>query len=173
MPKISIIVPVYNVEKYLEKCVRSILAQTFTDFELILVDDGSPDSSGAMCDQFAEQDQRVKVIHKENGGLSDARNAGIEIATGEYLGFVDSDDYIADDMYETLYNQIVTYEAELATVGMIDVYENRESRLTDKKEIKILSQNEAIQAVLDSTDVYAYAVNKLYKKELFNKVRYP
>ena len=105
MPKISIIVPVYNVEKYLEKCVRSILAQTFTDFELILVDDGSPDSSGAMCDQFAEQDQRVKVIHKENGGLSDARNAGIEIATGEYLGFVDSDDYIADDMYETLYNQ--------------------------------------------------------------------
>ncbi|MGG7017821.1 UNVERIFIED_CONTAM: glycosyltransferase family 2 protein, partial [Pseudomonas aeruginosa] len=74
-------------------------------------------------------------------------------------------------MYETLYNQIVTYEAELATVGMIDVYENRESRLTDKKEIKILSQNEAIQAVLDSTDVYAYAVNKLYKKELFNKVR--
>ncbi|MFG5582092.1 glycosyltransferase, partial [Enterococcus faecalis] len=89
------------------------------------------------------------------GGLSDARNAGIEIATGEYLGFVDSDDYIADDMYETLYNQIVTYEAELATVGMIDVYENRESRLTDKKEIKILSQNEAIQAVLDSTDVYA------------------
>ena len=173
MPKISIIVPVYNVEKYLEKCVRSILAQTFTDFELILVDDGSPDSSGAMCDQFAEQDQRVKVIHKENGGLSDARNAGIELATGEYLGFVDSDDYIADDMYETLYNQIVTYEAELATVGMIDVYENRESRLTDKKEIKILSQNEAIQAVLDSTDVYAYAVNKLYKKELFNKVRYP
>lgn len=93
MPKISIIVPVYNVEKYLEKCVRSILAQTFTDFELILVDDGSPDSSGAMCDQFAEQDQRVKVIHKENGGLSDARNAGIELATGEYLGFVDSDDY--------------------------------------------------------------------------------
>ena len=97
------------------------------------MDDGSPDSSGAMCDQFAEQDQRVKVIHKENGGLSDARNAGIELATGEYLGFVDSDDYIADDMYETLYNQIVTYEAELATVGMIDVYENRESRLTDKK----------------------------------------
>ncbi|MGC3206532.1 glycosyltransferase, partial [Enterococcus faecalis] len=83
------------------------------------------------------------------------RNAGIELATGEYLGFVDCDDYIADDMYETLYNQIVTYEAVLATVGMIDVYENRESRLTDKKEIIILSQNEAIQAVLDSTDVNA------------------
>ncbi|NST07596.1 glycosyltransferase, partial [Enterococcus faecalis] len=123
MPKISIIVPVYNVEKYLEKCVRSILAQTFTDFELILVDDGSPDSSGAMCDQFAEQDQRVKVIHKENGGLSDARNAGIEIATGEYLGFVDSDDYIADDMYELLYTNIVKEDADLSICGIYDVYE--------------------------------------------------
>lgn len=125
MPKISIIVPVYNVEKYLEKCVRSILAQTFTDFELILVDDGSPDSSGAMCDQFAEQDQRVKVIHKENGGLSDARNAGIEIATGEYLGFVDSDDYIADDMYELLYTNIVKEDADLSICGIYDVYEGR------------------------------------------------
>lgn len=126
MPKISIIVPVYNVEKYLEKCVRSILAQTFTDFELILVDDGSPDSSGAMCDQFAEQDQRVKVIHKENGGLSDARNAGIEIATGEYLGFVDSDDYIADDMYELLYTNIVKEDADLSICGIYDVYEGKE-----------------------------------------------
>lgn len=125
MPKISIIVPVYNVEKYLEKCVRSILAQTFTDFELILVDDGSPDSSGAMCDQFAEQDQRVKVIHKENGGLSDARNAGIEIATGEYLGFVDSDDYIADDMYELLYTNIVKEDADLSICGIYDVYEGK------------------------------------------------
>ncbi|HEL7541574.1 TPA: glycosyltransferase, partial [Enterococcus faecalis] len=126
MPKISIIVPVYNVEKYLEKCVRSILAQTFTDFELILVDDGSPDSSGAMCDQFAEQDERVKVIHKENGGLSDARNAGIEIATGEYLGFVDSDDYIADDMYELLYTNIVKEDADLSICGIYDVYEGKE-----------------------------------------------
>ena len=129
MPKISIIVPVYNVEKYLEKCVRSILAQTFTDFELILVDDGSPDSSGAMCDQFAEQDQRVKVIHKENGGLSDARNAGIEIATGEYLGFVDSDDYIADDMYELLYTNIVKEDADLSICGIYDVYEGKELSL--------------------------------------------
>ncbi|MFR2551722.1 MAG: glycosyltransferase [Clostridioides difficile] len=126
MPKISIIVPVYNVEKYLEKCVRSILAQTFTDFELILVDDGSLDSSGAMCDQFAEQDQRVKVIHKENGGLSDARNAGIELATGEYLGFVDSDDYIADDMYELLYTNIVKEDADLSICGIYDVYEGKE-----------------------------------------------
>ncbi|HFU5892253.1 TPA: glycosyltransferase family 2 protein, partial [Enterococcus faecium] len=92
MCEISIIVPIYNVEQYLRKCVDSILAQTFTDFEVILVDDGSPDNSGAICDEYAKLDSRVRVIHKENGGLSDARNAGIEIAKGKYLGFVDSDD---------------------------------------------------------------------------------
>ncbi|MCB8516908.1 glycosyltransferase, partial [Enterococcus durans] len=100
MCEISIIVPIYNVEQYLRKCVDSILAQTFTDFEVILVDDGSPDNSGAICDEYAKLDSRVRVIHKENGGLSDARNAGIEIAKGKYLGFVDSDDFIDKDMYE-------------------------------------------------------------------------
>ncbi|KAF3371822.1 glycosyl transferase family 2, partial [Enterococcus faecium] len=93
MCEISIIVPVYKVEKYLRKCVDSILAQTFTDFEVILVDDGSPDNSGKICDEYAEKDNRVRVIHKENGGLSSARNAGIDVARGKYLGFVDSDDY--------------------------------------------------------------------------------
>ncbi|EME8139564.1 glycosyltransferase, partial [Enterococcus faecium] len=102
MCEISIIVPIYNVEQYLRKCVDSILAQTFTDFEVILVDDGSPDNSGAICDEYAKLDSRVRVIHKENGGLSDARNAGIEIAKGKYLGFVDSDDFIDKDMYEIL-----------------------------------------------------------------------
>ena len=90
MCEISIIVPVYKVEKYLRKCVDSILAQTFTDFEVILVDDGSPDNSGKICDEYAEKDNRVRVIHKENGGLSSARNAGIDVARGKYLGFVDS-----------------------------------------------------------------------------------
>ncbi|WP_338367787.1 glycosyltransferase family 2 protein, partial [Enterococcus faecium] len=89
MCEISIIVPVYKVEKYLRKCVDSILAQTFTDFEVILVDDGSPDNSGKICDEYAEKDNRVRVIHKENGGLSSARNAGIDVARGKYLGFVD------------------------------------------------------------------------------------
>ncbi|MDT6814838.1 glycosyltransferase, partial [Enterococcus faecium] len=97
MCEISIIVPVYKVEKYLRKCVDSILAQTFTDFEVILVDDGSPDNSGKICDEYAEKDNRVRVIHKENGGLSSARNAGIDVARGKYLGFVDSDDYIDED----------------------------------------------------------------------------
>ena len=94
MCEVSIIVPIYNVEKYLPRCIESILAQTFTDFELILVDDGSPDRCGEICDYYKKKDKRVKVIHKENGGLSSARNAGINIAIGDYIGFVDSDDYI-------------------------------------------------------------------------------
>lgn len=122
VPEISIIVPVYNVEKYLDKCVNSILNQTFQDFELILVDDGSPDNCGEMCDDYAARDKRVTVIHQVNGGLSAARNAGIEIAKGRYLGFVDSDDYIAEDMYELLYNNLKNEDADLATVGFLDVY---------------------------------------------------
>lgn len=103
---ISVIVPVYKVEPYLDRCVRSIVEQTYTDLEIILVDDGSPDNCPAICDAWAERDSRVKVIHKQNGGLSDARNAGMDIATGEYIGFVDSDDWIAPEMYQILYNML-------------------------------------------------------------------
>lgn len=106
MPVISIIVPVYKVEKYLPMCITSILEQTFTDFELILVDDGSPDKCPVICDQFAQTDCRIKVVHKENGGLSDARNAGLKVAKGKYIGFVDSDDFIRRDMYEILLREL-------------------------------------------------------------------
>lgn len=105
-PLVSVVVPIYNVEKYLERCVNSILNQTYKNLEVILVDDGSPDNSPALCDKFAEEDSRVKVIHKENGGLSSARNAGINSATGKYIGFVDSDDDIELDMYEKMLNVI-------------------------------------------------------------------
>jgi glycosyltransferase involved in cell wall biosynthesis len=125
MCEISIIVPVYDVEKYLKKCVDSILNQTFKDFELILVDDGSPDNSGAICDQYAEKDSRVRVIHKENGGLSDARNAGIEVARGKYLGFVDSDDFVNEDMYKQLYTSIIENNADLSICGIFDLYEGK------------------------------------------------
>ena len=97
-PLLSIIVPVYNVEKYIERCIKSILNQSFTNFELILVDDGSPDNCGKICDEYKKKDSRIKVIHKKNGGLSDARNAGLNIATGKYIGFVDSDDIIHPQM---------------------------------------------------------------------------
>ena len=99
MCRVSVIVPVYKVEPYLRECVESVMAQTLTDIEIILVDDGSPDNCGAICDEYAAKDTRITVIHKENGGLSDARNVGLDIATGEYIGFVDSDDWIYPKMY--------------------------------------------------------------------------
>ena len=114
MPQISVIVPVYKVEKYIDRCVRSILGQTYADFELILVDDGSPDNSPAMCDAWAGQDARIRVIHKENGGLSSARNAGMEIAAGEYFHFVDSDDVIHPDCLQILMTCIRRTGAEIA-----------------------------------------------------------
>ena len=104
---ISIIVPIYNVEKQLSECIESILNQTFMNFELILVDDGSPDKCGEICDEYEKKDKRIKVIHKKNGGLSDARNAGLDIAKGKYIGFVDSDDIIHPEMYERMYNCIM------------------------------------------------------------------
>ena len=112
-PLISVIVPVYNVEKYLRKCVDSIVNQTYKNLEIILVDDGSPDNCGKICDEFAEMDNRVMVIHKENGGLSSARNAGLDIATGEYITFVDSDDYIENDTYEKVVVAINKFDSDL------------------------------------------------------------
>ena len=117
MPEISIIVPVYKVEKYLRHCVDSILAQTFTDFELLLIDDGSPDNSGAICDEYAEKDNRVRVFHKENGGVSSARNLGLDNARGTYIMFCDSDDYVADNWAEKLYEFMNYNEANLSICG--------------------------------------------------------
>lgn len=140
-PLISIIVPVYNVEKYLPKCLDSIMNQTYKNLEIILVDDGSTDNSGIICDKYSEGDRRIKVIHKENGGLSDARNKGLDIAKGEYVGFVDSDDYIAEDMYEYLYAFILENNLDVAMCASCDVYEDKiiypknfESIILDKKE---------------------------------------
>ena len=122
--KLSIIVPIYNVEPYLRKCIDSILAQTFTDFECILVDDGSPDNCPTICDEYAKKDSRIRVIHKENGGLSDARNAGLDIAQGEYIGFVDSDDYILEDMYSQMILKMDLYHADIVVCGIENIDEN-------------------------------------------------
>lgn len=172
MCKISIIVPVYNVEKYLKKCVDSILAQTFKDFELILVDDGSPDNSGAMCDQYAKEDARVKVIHKENGGLSSARNAGIEAAKGDYLGFIDSDDFIATDMYELLYTNSIKEDADVSICGIFDVFQGKEPKVLPAKYI-VADKKEAMKLVLEAQLISVHAVNKLYKADIFQSIRYP
>ena len=172
MCEISIIVPVYKVEKYLKKCVDSILAQTFSDFELILVDDGSPDNSGRICDDYAKKDARVRVVHKQNGGLSSARNAGIEVAKGKYLGFVDSDDYIAEDMYELLYKAITKEEADLSICGIYDVYEGKDPIIKPTIK-KTVTAEEALLLILQGNIISVHAVNKLYKRELFSTIRYP
>src|ERR1035437_5330472 len=113
-PPISIIVPIYNIERYLSKCIDSILVQTFINFELILVNDGSTDNCGKIINEYAQKDSRIVVIHKKNGGVSSARNAGLDLAQGEYIGWVDADDYIATDMYETLYHLAIDYNADIS-----------------------------------------------------------
>lgn len=175
MEKISVIVPVYNVEKYIDKCMDSITNQTYKNLEIILVDDGSTDSSGKICDEYAKKDNRIKVIHKENGGLSSARNAGIDIASGKYIGFIDSDDYIELDMYETLYNIITEKNADISACGVIDVYNNNTKVVKNDSRIVELNTEQALKTFLEAkgTGHSVFAVNKLYKKEVFENIRYP
>ena len=118
MPLISVIVPIYNVEPYIHKCIDSIVSQTFADFELILVDDGSPDNCGKICDEYAKKDSRVHVIHKKNGGLASARNAGIDVAKGKYISFVDSDDYLDIDFLSAYYNAINDRDVDIVHSGL-------------------------------------------------------
>lgn len=172
MSIISVIVPVYNVEKYLNRCVDSILRQTLSDIEIILVDDGSTDQSGNICDTYAEKDSRIQVIHKENGGLSSARNCGIEKAQSPYIGFIDSDDYIAEDMYEVLFNEIVCEEADIVMCGLYDCYEGKQPIVNEKKEKLVLNSKEAIKMVMEAKKTTVSAVNKLYKREIFETIRY-
>ena len=170
--KISVIVPVYNVEAYLEKCVESILKQTYTNLEILLVNDGSTDNSGELCDQLAQRDQRIRVIHKENGGLSDARNRGIEDASSDLIGFIDSDDYIDEDMYETLYRQMLESNADLSMCGHYDVYHQIPEKQVATIQTWELTPQEAIKMVMEAKILSVTAVNKLYKKELFEQLRF-
>ena len=172
-PSISVIVPVYNVEHYLRKCLDSIIEQTVRDIEIIVVDDGSTDSSGEICDTYLDRDSRVKVFHKENGGLSSARNFGIEKATGEYIGFVDSDDFIEPDMYEILLHLIKRYKADLSMCGLYDVFDGKPRAVFKTTEEWFVDKVKAMEIVLEAKIVSVTAVNKLYKKELFNTIRYP
>ena len=172
MPKLSIMVPVYKVEKYLRKCIDSILSQTFTDFELILVNDGSPDKSPDICEEYKQRDSRIVVIHKENGGLSDTRNAGLDVAKGDYFGFVDSDDHIAPNMYETL---ISVMEEKDCDMVICDNYRESPEGITIQnwlEESKSFNREEAMFQLL-TDKIGSQAWNKLYKKELFAEIRYP
>lgn len=171
---ISIIIPVYNVEKYLETCVYSVIYQTYENLEIILVDDGSSDNSGKLCDRFLKLDKRIKVIHKANGGLSDARNAGIEVAHGEYLGFVDSDDWISTEMYYKLYNNVIENNADISVCERIIVDEN--GGLDDKGTSgakAVLNNSDALDVLYENKKYYSHAWNKLFKRELFDEIRFP
>lgn len=175
MYKISIIVPVYNVERYLSKCISSILEQSFTDFELILVDDGSKDNSGKICDEYKGKDSRIKVVHQENKGLSAARNIGIEISEGEYITFIDSDDFIHPNMIEILYNNSLENKADISICDYDLVYEDVEvCKDFVENNIKLYNNVEGVKKILEKSEAYMIiACCKLYKGSLFNEIRYP
>jgi len=174
LPKVSVIVPVYKVEEYLRQCIESIIVQTYANLEIVLVDDGSPDNCGKICDEYAEKDARIIVIHKQNGGLSDARNVGIEVATGEYLTFVDSDDWLENDMVETLYNNIVNHNADISCCGYYFSYvgENVASVVEDGLYIFSGSENMIMQYIVTGI-IDVIACCKLYKAYIFKETRYP
>lgn len=175
---ISVIVPIYKVENYLPKCVESIRNQTYHNLEIILVDDGSPDHCGELCDKYASEDKRIKVIHKKNGGLSDARNAGIDIAKGAYIGFVDGDDYVHPQMYEFLHKGIKDKNAQISICKYQNVKEDEFVSLHCKNNVKwitLANDQEKFEYSLGefTTVCFTVAWNKLYKAELFKEIRYP
>lgn len=176
MSEISVIVPVYKVEKYLSRCIDSILAQTFTDFELILIDDGSPDNCGAICDEYARKDARVSVIHQENLGVSVARNSGLQVAKGKYIAFVDSDDYIAKDYLEILITSIISTNADISICSFTEVAEEASDCVSVSDKACLLAEfqaNDKMIELCNSDRITNYLWNKLYKKDLFNEIRFP
>ncbi len=171
-PLISVIVPVYQVEPWLERCVDSIRNQTYRNLEIILVDDGSPDRCGEMCDQFAQEDNRILVIHRENGGLSAARNTGLDICHGEYIGFVDSDDFIHPEMYSRLYGDICSFGTKLAFCQPMTCYMGNASFPPAKASVAIFSKEEILEKSLRDI-IWFSAWTKLYHNSLFEGLRYP
>lgn len=172
---ISVIVPIYNVEAYLKKCVESIIHQSYQNLEIILVDDGSPDNCGLICDQMAKEDKRIKVVHQKNGGLSNARNSGIRIANGKYIVFIDSDDWIECDFVSKMYNSAIEVDADLVICGITYLNENGE------KNKNVLPGKDGIYSNVETLKFmhgehrtpYVTAVTKLYKRELFEKIVFP
>lgn len=173
---VSIVVPVYGVQQYIDKCVESILDQKFSDIEVILVDDESPDNCPAICDDYAKKDKRVKVIHKKNGGLSDARNAGLKAATGQYIAFIDGDDYVSPDYVQTLYNACVENRSDISCCGYYKVYGDRLEQKPKIMDHKNFTNIEAIRDIFTAgTLCEVMTWNKLYRRNLFTNhdIRFP
>lgn len=173
MAEISIVVPVYNVEKYLHRCLESILGQTMKELEIILIDDGSTDRSGEICDEYKERDNRIQVVHKKNGGLSDARNAGARLASEDYVIFLDSDDYIASDMMETLYALAKESDADMSVCGVYNVYGEREIPQYHETEKFTCTGEEAFMHILQGKKIPGTVCNKLIKRQIVQQIEFP
>ncbi len=176
MDLISVIVPIYNVEDYLKQCINSLLKQTYTNLEILLIDDGSMDSSSEICDEYSVKDKRIKVFHQKNKGLSGARNTGIENMRGRYVTFVDSDDYVSEDYIKELYRILQETEADISCVSGNKffgekIFSNIEEKNGEK--LKTYNRKEAFKQMLYRKDVNSYAWGKLFKNEMFNDVRFP
>lgn len=174
-PLISIVVPIYNVEAYLVNTVESILKQSYANLEVILVDDGSTDSSGKISDDLAKYDKRIRVVHKKNGGLSDARNIGIEMAEGKYLGFVDGDDFIDENMYERLYLNLIENNANISVCDKDQYYDQKKQFVYNQRDTKLhtYTREEALIKLnlMELFDVSA--CDKLFEKKLFDEIKFP
>jgi glycosyltransferase involved in cell wall biosynthesis len=171
-PLISVIVPVYKVERYLNECVDSIINQTYKNLEIILVDDGSPDNCPAICDEYAKIDKRIKVIHKQNDGVSSARNAGIDIAKGEYISFVDSDDYVDKEYINVMYLTAISNNVEYVCCGYKRVYNNTETKINGDSSLIIIEKEDYIKQVLNVQNGYGFCHMKLIKRTLLDNIRF-
>lgn len=177
MSKVSVIVPVYNVENYLEKCIQSIISQSFKNLEIILVNDGSTDKSKEICEQFAEKDKRIILLNQKNKGVSAARNAGLDICTGDYISFIDSDDYISPDMIEFLVNNLERNDSDISTCGHYNCRIKNGSLecvcYKNSNESGVLSSRQSLQECLIGGKLSMMPVDKLYKRYLFDDIRFP
>lgn len=162
---ISVVIPVYNVETYLDACVRSVMKQTYSNIEIILVDDGATDNSGEMCDFYAKEDSRVKVIHKDNGGLSDARNCGIEVTKGEFITFVDSDDIVSCKYIETLYSLIKNNNADISICNCVHCFDDTDIQFSMSTYLEVLDSDSAINNLLYQKNSWYLLVAKCIEED--------
>jgi len=176
-PLLSVIVPCYNVEKYLDKCILSIVNQTYTNLEILLIDDGSTDSTGIMCDAWQERDQRIRVIHKRNEGLSYARKTGVENMTSEYVAFVDADDWIDENMYNDMMKAMISTNSDIAQCDFCKVFEDgrieHHSKESKNGEVEVIGCEEGVLLILENKKWQSYMWNKLFKKHLFEHIEFP
>lgn len=173
LPKISVIVPIYNVEKYLDRCVESLVNQSYTNIEIILVDDGSPDRCPQMCDEYAQKYSNIKSVHKENGGLSDARNYGMKYAEGEYISFIDSDDWIDTQTYEIIMGKMLETNSDIGAFNALLYYEGDELNPDLSEEYEVMNSQQAIECTIDDIKIKTNVWNKVYKRSIVDDLEFP